>query len=69
MLLIVWVLSVAYAAVNLKHGWIPHDEGFFAQSADRVLNGELPHRDFDEVYTGGLTFANALSFRVFLGLI
>ncbi len=29
------------------------------------MNGELPHRDFDETYTGGLTFANALSFRVF----
>ncbi len=65
MLLIVWVLSVTYAAVNLKHGWIPHDDGAFAQSAERVLNGELPHRDFDEVYTGGLAFANALAFRAF----
>ena len=65
LLVIVWVLSVVYVAVNLKHGWIPHDEGAFSQSAERVLNGELPHRDFDETYTGGLTFANALAFRVF----
>jgi hypothetical protein len=64
MLLIVWVLSAVYVAVNLKHGWIPHDDGAFAQSAERVLNGELPHRDFDEIYTGGLAFANALAFRV-----
>jgi len=64
MLVIVWVLSAVYVGVNLKHGWIPHDDGAFAQSAERVLNGELPHRDFDEIYTGGLAFANALAFRV-----
>jgi hypothetical protein len=65
MLLIVWALSVTYMARDLKRGWIPHDEGAFAQSAERVLNGELPHRDFDEIYTGALTFANALAFRLF----
>ncbi len=65
LLVIVWVLTVVYVAVNLKHGWIPHDEGAFSQSAERVLNGELPHRDFDEPYTGGLAFVNALAFRVF----
>jgi hypothetical protein len=65
MLLIVWGFSVAYMAMDLKRGWVAHDEGAFAQSAERVLNGELPHRDFDEIYTGGLAFANALAFRVF----
>jgi hypothetical protein len=45
-------------------GWVPHDDGAFAQSAERVLNGELPHRDFDELYTAGLTFINALAFRM-----
>ena len=65
MLLIVWVLTVAYAAFELKRGWIPHDDGAFAQSAERVLNGELPHRDFDDTYTGGLAFADALAFHAF----
>lgn len=65
MLAIVWILSVGYAALELKRGWIPHDDGAFAQSAERVLNGELPHRDFDDTYTGGLALANALAFRVF----
>jgi hypothetical protein len=65
MLLVVWVLSAVYVGVNLKHGWIPHDDGAFAQSAERVLHGELPHRDFDEIYTGGLAFLHALAFRVF----
>lgn len=46
-------------------GWVPHDDGMLAQSADRVLHGQLPHRDFDEVYTGGLDYVHALGFRVF----
>jgi hypothetical protein len=25
--------------------WRPWDEGMLAQSADRVLNGQLPHRE------------------------
>ena len=62
--LVVWAVSVAYMASHLNRGWVPHDEGAFAQSAERVLNGELPHRDFDEVYTGGLlTYVHALALR------
>jgi hypothetical protein len=36
-----------------------------SQAADRVLHGELPHRDFDDPYTGGLSYVNALAFRTF----
>lgn len=61
---VVWGLSAAYMATQLKRGWVPHDEGALAQSAERVLAGELPHRDFDEVYTGGLSYLHALAFRV-----
>ena len=38
---------------------MPWDDGTLAQSAQRVLLGELPHRDFAELYTGGLSFLNA----------
>jgi hypothetical protein len=62
--LVVWAVSVGYMASHLKRGWVPHDEGTLGQSAERVLNGELPHRDFDD-YTGGLTFVHALAFRAF----
>ncbi len=61
--LVVWVLSTAYMASYINRGWVPHDEGALAQSAERVLRGELPHRDFDEIYTGGLSYLNALGFR------
>jgi hypothetical protein len=30
-----------------------------------VLHGELPHRDYTEIYTGGLAYLNALAFRYF----
>ena len=61
----VWVISAGLAVSWIDYGWIPHDEGTLAQSAERVLAGELPHRDFDEGYTGGLSFLNASAFRLF----
>lgn len=66
-LIIVWVASCAYLAHLLDHNWIPYDEGLLAQSAERVLLGEMPHRDFAEVYTGGLSYLNAFGFKI-LGL-
>src|SRR5438046_2028552 len=62
---VAWALSAALAAHYLKRGWWPHDAGTLAQSAERVLHGELPHRDFDETFTGGVTFLHALAFWVF----
>ena len=64
LILLVFLLSAAYMARELKRGWMPHDEGTLAQSAERVLQGELPHHDFDDVYTGGLAFLDAAVFRV-----
>ena len=51
--------GAVFAASQLNHGWVPWDDGTLAQSAQRVLLGELPHRDFAELYTGGLSFLNA----------
>ncbi len=67
-----WLLPVAltlgacaYVYANLDRGWVPHDEGTLAHAAERVLQGELPHRDFGEVYTGGLSYLNALALKAF----
>lgn len=59
------LFSALYVWWHLRAGWIPIDDGPVAQSAERVLRGEIPHRDFDELYTGGLAFVNALGFRLF----
>lgn len=63
-LCVVSVICALYMFSILDRGWVPHDEGAFAQSAERVLAGELPHRDFAEIYTGGLTYLNAFAFKL-----
>jgi len=62
--LLLWLLSVAYAAVTLQRGWIPYDDGALGQAAERLLHGEIPHRDFIDPYTGGLAFLDALVFKI-----
>ena len=65
MLLMVLAASALYVVPLLRTGWIPSDEGTLAQSALRVYQGQLPHRDFAEIYTGGLSFIHAAAFRIF----
>ena len=60
----VWLASALYLVPFVDRAWVPHDEGLLGQSAERVLGGQLPHRDFDEVYTGGLSYLHALAFKL-----
>ncbi len=62
---LVFMLSALYMAQELKRGWVPSDEGALALSAEHVLHGELPHRDYHELYTGLLSYVNAVAFRMF----
>src|SRR5213594_1971833 len=58
-------LSTVYLAKYAYRDWVPSDEGTIALSAERVLNGEVPHRDYDQGgYTGGLTYLHALGFKL-----
>lgn len=59
------VVSTGFMTYFIDRGWIPHDEGTLAHSAERLLAGELPHRDYVDGYTGGLTYLNALAFKLF----
>jgi hypothetical protein len=61
----VFLVCALYMARELKRGWIPWDEGTLAQSAERIRQGEMPHRDFDDVYTGGLSYLNGAALRLF----
>jgi Dolichyl-phosphate-mannose-protein mannosyltransferase len=62
---LVLLISALYMGRELKRGWVPSDEGTLADCADRVLRGQLPHRDYHEGYTGGLSYLNATAFRLF----
>lgn len=61
-LVTILVVLLGYGWHWLNIGWIPNDEGTLAQSALRVLNGQLPHRDFVEIYTGGMSYYHAAAF-------
>ena len=63
-LAVVLLIAGIYVGFRVDSGWVPADDGTLAQSALRVLQGELPHRDFVEGYTGGLSVIHALAFRV-----
>lgn len=63
--LVTWLVSAALMAAYLRRGWVAHDEGTLIQAAVRVLCGELPHRDYVDVYTGLLAFVDAAGFRLF----
>lgn len=58
-------ISAAYTAAHLLTGWVPADDGILAQGALHVYNGQLPHRDFVEMYGGGLNYVHAFFFRLF----
>ena len=62
--IVVWLVSAISLLIRSGQGWIPHDEGLMAQTAERVLRGELPHRDFDDTYTGGIAMMHAAAFHV-----
>ena len=58
-------IGSAYLAVTLDEGWYPWDDGSLGQMAARTLGGQLPHRDFADIYTGGLSFFDAGVFWLF----
>jgi hypothetical protein len=64
-LVAVFSISAIYVAAHVGSGWVPADDGILGQSALRVMQGQLPHRDFAEIYTGGLCMIHALAFRLF----
>jgi Dolichyl-phosphate-mannose-protein mannosyltransferase len=61
----VMVLAGVYVGLHLNKGWVPADDGILSQSALRAFHGQLPHRDFTEIYTGGLSLLHSVAFRVF----
>src|SRR4051794_27566920 len=64
-LAIAWALSAALVLPRIDRGWLRTDDGLMGHTAERVLAGEMPHRDFDDVYTGGLAYVNAAAMRAF----
>jgi len=47
------------------HGFIPYDEGWFIQAAHRMINGQVPYRDFQFTYNPGALYLNLIAFKLF----
>lgn len=68
-----WI-ALALAAISIVYLWpfrsaltsLDPDEGIILQGAERILNGQLPYRDFFSFYTPGSYYWNAFLLR-FLG--
>ena len=66
----VCLASVMLLASRLHYGFLPEDDTALSYLAERTLHGELPNVDFNDNYTGGLSYLNAVSFKLFgLGLL
>lgn len=62
--LLVVFISALYLYAKLGQQWVPYDEGILAHSAERILQGQTPHRDYTEPYTGGLAYLDAAVFWI-----
>src|SRR5690606_23037356 len=54
-------LMVRYHDVH----WFARDEGNYAHVAERILAGEVLHRDVQDIHPGYIDFVNAAAFRIF----
>ncbi|EKD86424.1 MAG: hypothetical protein ACD_37C00294G0003, partial [uncultured bacterium] len=47
------------------HGFISYDDGWFLQGAKRIIDGEIPYRNFEFLYNPGGLYLNAIGFLLF----
>jgi hypothetical protein len=59
-LVVLGVLAAAFAAIDLRAGIGPHDEGLMLQWGRRIASGEWPYRDFWCNYLPGAPLLQAL---------
>ncbi len=63
------LLVVIYATLVLGYFhdrfWHPRDDGYYAHIAERILDGEVLHRDVQGLHAGYVYFAHALALRLF----
>lgn len=58
------MLAGGYLGWHYNQGWIAHDEGLLGHTAELTMEGQTPHIEFQDVYTGLLSHINAVCFKV-----
>ena len=64
-LLLTVSVSTLLLAARIHAAFDPADDPVLAHAAERVLHGQRPHVDFHDVYSGGLSYLGAASFKMF----
>jgi hypothetical protein len=64
LLLLTWLISAVIVVSHRRDAFFDADEGVLGETAERVMHGQLPHRDFVDLYTGALGAIYAVGFRV-----
>ncbi|HEX4952227.1 MAG TPA: hypothetical protein VF017_02375 [Thermoanaerobaculia bacterium] len=52
-------------AIFFDHHWWPADDGSYAHIAERLLDGEVLHRDVQDIHVGAIDFVNAAALALF----
>jgi hypothetical protein len=61
---ITWLIATLIVVQHRRDVFYDVDEGLLGETAERVMHGQLAHRDFVDVYTGALGVIDAAGFRV-----
>jgi hypothetical protein len=64
---LITVLLVSSIIMITYHNrfWAPADEGNYAHVAERLISGQVLHRDVQDVHAGYINFVNAAAFSLF----
>jgi len=63
--LFVLVFNTLTLAYFHNRFWWPPDEGVYAHTAERMLNGEILNKDVEEIHTGYIHFIHVAAFAAF----
>jgi hypothetical protein len=64
-LALVILISSILMLIYHNRFWAPADEGNYAHVAERLLSGQVLHRDVQDVHAGYINFVNAAAFSIF----
>lgn len=59
------LISTIVMIIYHNRFWAPADEGLYAHVAERILLGQVLHRDVQDLYPGYVNLANAAAFSLF----
>src|SRR6266849_5005804 len=63
--ILVFLFSLAYLCAFVRYSSLEPDEGILLQGGQRILEGQIPYRDFFSFYSPGSFYLVAALFKVF----